>query len=39
MSDLERLRALIASAPKPACAALTPFSVIEADAERSLATR
>jgi uncharacterized protein (TIGR00369 family) len=25
---------LIASAPKPACAALTPFTVVEADAER-----
>jgi uncharacterized protein (TIGR00369 family) len=34
MSDVERLRALIASAPKPACAALTPFTVVEADAER-----
>jgi uncharacterized protein (TIGR00369 family) len=34
MSDVERLRALIASAPTPACAALTPFSVVEADAER-----
>jgi uncharacterized protein (TIGR00369 family) len=33
MSDIEKLRALIASAPKPACAALTPFTVIEADAE------
>jgi uncharacterized protein (TIGR00369 family) len=36
MSDLERLCALIASAPRPACAALTPFRVIEADAGRSL---
>ena len=34
MSDVEKLRALIASAPKPACAALTPFTVVEADAER-----
>jgi uncharacterized protein (TIGR00369 family) len=34
MSDLEKLRALIATAPKPACAALTPFTVVEADAER-----
>jgi uncharacterized protein (TIGR00369 family) len=33
MSDIEKLRALIASAPQPACAALTPFTVIEADAE------
>ena len=34
MSDVEKLRALIASAPKPACAALTPFTVVAADAER-----
>ncbi len=34
MSDLEELRALVASAPKPACAALTPFSIVEADSER-----
>lgn len=36
MGDLEKLRALIASAPRPACAALTPFTVIEADAQRGL---
>jgi len=36
MSDLEALRALIDSAPKPACAALTPFSVVEASAALGL---
>ena len=34
MSDVDKLRALISSAPTPACAALTPFSILEADAER-----
>ena len=34
MSDVEKLRSLIDSAPKPACAALIPFSVLEADADR-----
>jgi hypothetical protein len=32
--DVEKLRALIAAAPKPPCAALTPFSIVEADAGR-----
>jgi len=32
--DVEKLRALIAAAPKPPCVALTPFSIVEADAER-----
>jgi len=36
MSDLEKLRALIENTPKPACAALTPFSIVAADAERGL---
>jgi acyl-coenzyme A thioesterase PaaI-like protein len=34
VSNLEQLRLLIASTPKPACAALTPFSVVDADSER-----
>ena len=34
MNDLEQLRALVASAPKPPCAELTPFSIVEADKER-----
>ena len=34
--DVEKLRALIASAPKPPCAALTPFSIVTADVERGL---
>ena len=34
MSDLEKLRTLVAAAPKPPCAALTPFAIVEADAER-----
>lgn len=34
MSDLEKLRTLVAAAPKPPCAALTPFTIVEADAER-----
>ena len=34
MSDLERLRALVAGVPKPACVALTPFTIVEADAGR-----
>jgi uncharacterized protein (TIGR00369 family) len=34
MSDLEKLRTLVAGAPKPPCADLTPFSIVEADAER-----
>jgi uncharacterized protein (TIGR00369 family) len=33
MDDLERLRALIASTPKPECVALTPFSILHADSE------
>ena len=36
MSDLERLRTLVASAPQPPCATLTPFSIVEADAGRGL---
>jgi len=36
MSDLEKLRMLVASAPKPPCAALTPFSIVAADSERWL---
>ena len=36
MSDLDKLRALVAAAPKPPCAALTPFSIVEADSERGL---
>jgi uncharacterized protein (TIGR00369 family) len=34
MSDLEKLRALVASAPQPPCAALIPFAIVEADSER-----
>lgn len=34
MSDLETLRTLVASAPKPPCAALMPFSIVEADTNR-----
>ena len=34
MSDLEKLRTLIAGAPKPPCAALIPFSIVDADDER-----
>jgi len=36
MTDLEKLKAAIASAPQPACVALTPFSVIAADAEQGV---
>lgn len=36
MSDLEKLRALVAGAPKPPCADLIPFSIVEADSERGL---
>jgi uncharacterized protein (TIGR00369 family) len=36
MSDLEKLRTLVANAPKPPCAALTPFVIVEADSERGL---
>lgn len=36
MNDLERLRTLVASAPQPPCAALIPFSIVEADADRGL---
>jgi len=36
MSDLDKLRALVAAAPKPPCAALTPFAIVEADSERGL---
>jgi uncharacterized protein (TIGR00369 family) len=36
MSDLEKLRALVANAPKPACAALTSFSIVETDSEQAL---
>jgi|RhiMetdeSRZDD1v2_1073273.scaffolds.fasta_scaffold00531_40 hypothetical protein len=36
MSGLDKLRALVAAAPKPPCAALTPFSIVAADAERGL---
>jgi uncharacterized protein (TIGR00369 family) len=31
MTDASRLRELLASQPKPVCAALTPFEVLEAD--------
>nr|WP_090439621.1 PaaI family thioesterase [Pseudomonas benzenivorans] len=33
MSDLENLQKLFMNTPKPACAALLPFSFIEADSE------
>jgi hypothetical protein len=36
MSDLDKLRSLVAAAPKPPCAALTPFAIVEADCERGL---
>jgi len=34
MSDLEKLRALIAGVPKPPCAVLIPFSIVDCDCER-----
>lgn len=34
MSDLEKLGTLIAGVPKPPCAALIPFSIVDADGER-----
>ena len=34
MSDLENLRTLVAGAPKPPCAALIAFSIVEADLAR-----
>jgi uncharacterized protein (TIGR00369 family) len=34
MSDLEKFRTLVAGVPKPPCAALIPFSIIEVDSER-----
>jgi uncharacterized protein (TIGR00369 family) len=34
MSDLEKLQTLIAGVPKPPCAALIPFSIVDADGER-----
>jgi uncharacterized protein (TIGR00369 family) len=36
MTDLEKLRALVGSAPKPACAALIPFAIVEVDSEPGL---
>lgn len=36
MSDVAKLRSLLKGTPRPACAALTPFSILEADAERGL---
>lgn len=36
MNDLDKLRALVDSVPKPACAALTPFSIVEADSQRDI---
>jgi uncharacterized protein (TIGR00369 family) len=34
VSDLEKLHALVAGAPKPPCADLIPCSIVAADAER-----
>lgn len=36
MSDLEKLRALVASAPHPPCASLTPFTIVHAESELGL---
>jgi uncharacterized protein (TIGR00369 family) len=36
MTDLEKLRALVGSAPKPACAALIPFAIVEVASEPGL---
>ncbi|MWV13639.1 hotdog fold thioesterase [Pseudomonas sp. R-28-1W-6] len=33
MNDLEKLQSILAASPKPACAALLPFSIIDASAE------
>ena len=36
MNDLEQLRSILADLPKPACAALTPFTLLAADSERGV---
>ena len=36
MCDLDNFLTLVASTPKPACAALTPFSIVETDPARGL---
>jgi uncharacterized protein (TIGR00369 family) len=33
MTELEELRATVAKMPKPVCAALTPFEIVDADAK------